>query len=85
MTTYLSRAAVAAVLAATLASPAPANANELRPKKEKTYDFDGDEIDGNRIGPDDFALFVRRSSTFDSLIRIRGNFITAIIKTAEDI
>lgn len=59
-----------------------ANANE---KKVKTYDFTGDEIDGELIKPDGDFIDTRGQADFASLIRIRQDFIKEILKSAEDL
>ena len=67
---------------------APASAQD-KPKegekKVKTYDFTGDEIDGELIKPDGDFIDTRGTAEFASLIRIRQDFIKEILKSAEDL
>ena len=61
---------------ATTAKPAPA-------KPVKSYDFTGDDIDGQRIRPDGTTLFGLRRVPHGSLIQLRGDFIPEIARSAE--
>jgi hypothetical protein len=61
----------------------PAKAEE--PKKVKTYDFSGDEIDGELVKPDGDFLDTRKFASHTSLIRLRKDFIKEIVKSAEDL
>jgi hypothetical protein len=54
-------------------------------KKVKTYDFSGDEIDGDLIKPDGEFVDARNFAKHTSLIRIRKDFIKEILKSAEDL
>ncbi len=54
-------------------------------KRVKTYDFSGDEIDGDLVKPDGEFLDTRKFATHTSLIRIRKDFIREIVKSAEDL
>ncbi|RMH40417.1 MAG: hypothetical protein D6689_13870 [Deltaproteobacteria bacterium] len=54
-------------------------------QRVKTYDFTGDEIDGDLIKPDGEFLDTRKFATHTSLIRIRKDFIREIVKSAEDL
>lgn len=54
-------------------------------KKVKTYDFSGDEIDGELVKPDGDFLDTRKFASHTSLIRIRKDFIKEIVKSAEDL
>lgn len=53
--------------------------------KVKVYDFSGDEIEGDLIRPEGEALNARDFAKHASLIRIRKDFISEIIKSAEDL
>jgi hypothetical protein len=64
------------------AKPAKASSDGGR---VKTYDFTGDEIDGDLIKPDGEFLDTRKFATHTSLIRIRKDFIREIVKSAEDL
>ena len=54
-------------------------------KRVKTYDFSGDEIDGDLVKPDGEFLDTRKFAKHTSLIRIRKDFIREIVKSAEDL
>lgn len=49
----------------------------------KSYNFLADEIDGDRILPDNTTIFGRDVVVHDSLLRLRTEFISEIIKSAE--
>jgi hypothetical protein len=53
--------------------------------KTKSYDFTGDEIDGELVKPDGDFLDTRKFANHTSLIRLRTNFIKEILKSAEDL
>jgi hypothetical protein len=53
--------------------------------KTKSYDFTGDEIDGELVKPDGDFLDTRKFATHTSLIRLRKDFIKEILKSAEDL
>jgi hypothetical protein len=75
------------VLGLTFASPAIAQdkgKNQSRPAA-KSYDFSGDEIDGELVKPDGDFLDTRKFASHTSLIRIRKDFIKEIVKSAEDL
>jgi len=59
--------------------------NDSSNKKVKTYDFEGDTIDGDLIKPEGSTVDAREFAKHASLIRIRKNFIPEIIKSAEDL
>lgn len=65
------------------AKRAPVAKKEAKPVK--SYDFLGDDIDGQRIQPDGTTMFGLRSAPHGSLIRLRGQFIPEILKSAEKI
>ena len=54
-------------------------------KKVKSYDFTGDEIDGELVKPDGDFLDTRKFASHTSLIRLRKDFIKEILKSAEDL
>lgn len=62
----------------------PAKAGQ-EPKKVKSYDFTGDEIDGELVKPDGDFLDTRKFASHTSLIRLRKDFIKEIVKSAEDL
>jgi hypothetical protein len=79
-----------AALALTFAMPTDASAQKKKAakteeKKVKTYDFTGDEIDGELIKPDGDFVDTRKFASHTSLIRIRKDFIKEILKSAEDL
>ncbi len=53
------------------------------PKKVKYFDFTGDNIDGDRILPDGTTIFGLKAVRHGSLIKLRGDFVREIVKTAE--
>ena len=80
----------AGVLALGLIAVAPGvadaqNNNSDKKPKEKTYDFSGDDIDGDLIKPDGDFVDSRGFADRTSLIRIRKDFIKEILKSAEDL
>jgi hypothetical protein len=75
----------AILLSVALAAPAFAQDNKTDPKKVKTYDFSGDDIDGELIKPDGDFVDTRKFANHTSLIRIRKDFIKEILKSAEDL
>jgi hypothetical protein len=76
----------AIVLAAplTFAQGKGKGAKEEAPKT-KSYDFTGDEIDGELVKPDGDFLDTRKFASHTSLIRLRKDFIKEILKSAEDL
>ena len=86
----MKRAGIALALA-TLAfafavpSASAQNKGKEEPKKVKTYDFSGDEIDGDLVKPDGDFIDPRKFATHTSLIRVRRDFIKEIVKSAEDL
>ncbi|HYU16748.1 MAG TPA: hypothetical protein VEL05_11770 [Candidatus Acidoferrum sp.] len=64
---------------------AAAKAKAEEPKKVKSYDFTGDEIDGELVKPDGDFLDTRKFASHTSLIRLRKDFIKEIVKSAEDL
>lgn len=54
-------------------------------KKVKSYDFSGDEIEGELIKPEGVDVTTRRFAEHTSLIRVRQDFIKEIVKSAEDL
>jgi hypothetical protein len=76
--------ALALLLGAAVASPAFAQDNN-KPKKVKTYDFSGDDLEGDLVKPDGDFIDTRKFANHTSLIRIRKDFIKEILKSAEDL
>ena len=80
----LAISAVALLLGVALAAPAYAQPKD-KPKKVKTYDFSGDDLEGDLIKPDGDFIDTRKFAKHTSLIRIRKDFIKEILKSAEDL
>ena len=83
-------AALSVAGAVFLASPLSAlaqkkGAQKEEAKKVKSYDFTGDEIDGELVKPDGDFLDTRKFASHTSLIRLRKDFIKEILKSAEDL
>ncbi len=82
-------ASIVAGIAFTFAMPVvhmnEAQAQKQDDKKVKTYDFTGDEIDGDLVKPDGEFVDTRKFANHTSLIRIRKDFIKEILKSAEDL
>ena len=53
--------------------------------KTKVYDFSGDTIEGDLIKPEGSTVDARDFAKHASLIRIRKDFISEIVKSAEDL
>jgi hypothetical protein len=69
-----------------LALQAPAASAQPKDKaKVKSYDFTGDDIDGDLVKPDGVQVDTRVFASHTSLIRIRKDFIKEILKSAEDL
>ena len=79
--------ASAIVLAAPLAHAQKKGKGEAKAEapKSKSYDFTGDEIDGELVKPDGDFLDTRKFASHTSLIRLRKDFIKEILKSAEDL
>ena len=86
-------ASLVAALALILSAPGSADAQKKKKgddapaenQKVKTYDFSGDDIDGDLIKPDGEFVDTRNFAKHTSLIRIRKEFIKEILKSAEDL
>jgi len=50
-----------------------------------TYDFEDDLVSGDLVRPDGEMLSVRRRGRRQSLIQIRDQFITEMLKSVEDL
>ena len=72
-------------LAISLLIPTVASAQKKEQPKVKTFDFSGDEIDGELVKPDGEFIDPRKFANHSTLIRIRKDFIKEIIKSAEDL
>lgn len=67
------------------ATPAAAKAQPAAQKATKNYDFLGDEIDGDKIMPDGTTVFGLPDAKRPSLIKLRGDFVKEIARSAESI
>lgn len=56
-----------------------------RVKKKTTYDFDGDDVNGNLVKPDGTGIQGEQHGKTSSLIDIRSDFIPEMLKTVEDL
>jgi hypothetical protein len=54
-------------------------------KKETIYDFEGDDVEGALVKPDEANITGEQHSKTSSLIRIRQDFIPEMLKSVEDI
>ena len=75
----------AGVLTLTLGGVAEAQKKGKEAERVKTYDFTGDDIDGDLVKPDGEFLDTRKFATHTSLIKIRKDFIREIVKSAENL
>ncbi len=79
-------ASIAAIVALALGLAAStAEAQGKDKQKVKSYDFTGDDIDGDLVKPDGVQVDTRVFASHTSLIRIRKDFIKEILKSAEDL
>jgi hypothetical protein len=56
-----------------------------KPAKSKSFVFDGDDVDGDRLSPDGDTITTTDPAKHTSLIRVRTSFIPEILKSAEDL
>jgi hypothetical protein len=54
-------------------------------KKETTYDFDGDDVEGNLVKPSEANIGGEQRGKTSSLIKIRQDFIPEMMKSVEDL
>lgn len=54
-------------------------------KKETEYDFEGDDVEGALVKPDEANIRADQHGKTSSLIRIRQDFIPEMLKSVEDI
>lgn len=84
----MKRVGIAALFATAVlvfALPAAHAQEKQDPKKAKTYDFTGDDIDGELVKPDGDFIDPRQFASHTSLIKVRRDFIKEIVKSAEDL
>lgn len=60
-------------------------AKEAPSKTPKSFEFEADNIDGDRINPDGTTIFGIPAAKQPSLIRVRSDFISEILKSAENL
>jgi hypothetical protein len=77
--------ATLAVFAFSLVIPSLSIAQKAETPKVKTFDFSGDDIDGELVKPDGEFVDPRKFADHTNLIRIRKDFIDEILKSAEDL
>lgn len=58
---------------------------EVKYKRETSYDFDDDVVEGELQRPDGEYIDSRRAAKHSSLIKIRDNFVPELLKSAENI
>ena len=61
------------------------DAGNVTYKKETVYDFEGDDVEGALVKPDEANITGEQHSKTSSLIRIRQDFIPEMLKSVEDI
>lgn len=54
-------------------------------KDATTYDFQGDDVSGNLVKPDESNIQGEQHGKTSSLIDIRSDFIPEMLKTVEDL
>jgi hypothetical protein len=54
-------------------------------KDTTTYDFQGDDVSGNLVKPDESNIQGEQHGKTSSLIDIRSDFIPEMLKTVEDL
>lgn len=54
-------------------------------KKETEYDFEGDDVEGALVKPDEANITGEQHGKTSSLIQIRADFIEEMVKSVEDL
>ena len=54
-------------------------------KKETVYDFEGDDVEGALVRPDEANIQGEQHSKTSSLIKIRTDFVPELLKSVEDL
>ena len=62
-----------------------ASGGEVEYKKETTYDFEGDDVEGALVKPDEENITGDQHGKTSSLIKIRADFIPEMIKSVESL
>ncbi len=78
-------ASLAACFLVAVVAPSVSSAQKADKPKVKTFDFSGDDIDGELVKPDGEFVDPRKFASHTNLIRIRKDFINEITKSAEDL
>ena len=76
---------LAACVLVAVVAPSVSSAQKAEKPKVKTFDFSGDDIDGELVKPDGEFVDPRKFASHTNLIRIRKDFINEITKSAEDL
>lgn len=66
------------------AKPTPA-LTKKKPERVKTYDFTGDEIDGDKLSPDGETIMVPDPPVRTSLIKLRTHYVPEVTKSTENL
>ena len=85
---FASLLGLALVSTFTMGSGMAMAAKDKKPKvdsKDKKFDFEADEVNGELVKPDGLDSTVRVYKEHTSLIRVRQDFIREIVKSAEDL
>ena len=67
------------------AKPAAPPASAPAHPHARSYNFTGDTLDARRVAPDGTTIFGLRGPAQPSLIRLRGDFLREIARSAESI
>ncbi len=59
--------------------------SEVEYKKETTYDFEGDDVEGALVKPDEENITGDQHGKTSSLIKIRADFIPEMLKSVESL
>ena len=68
-----------------MAAPLSANAEDKANKVTQELDLGSEALDGELLGPDQGFMSARKISIMNSLIQFRDDFISEMIKSAEDL
>lgn len=62
-----------------------ATVGDVQYKKETMYDFEGDDVEGALVKPDEENINGDQHGKTSSLIKIRSNFVPEMLKSVEDV
>ncbi|HRO68455.1 MAG TPA: hypothetical protein PL182_12870 [Pseudobdellovibrionaceae bacterium] len=65
--------------------PAIALAQESRPTRKATLNFEDELVEGSTQKPELFYLFQKKNFNYKRLIKLRENFLPEMRRTSEDI